>query len=100
MTLYSLTQAIDVALAFLKAKKLCHAVEDDEAYYITMCSDSGEPIHAPCTCRVDKKSLNVRMCYFNDPAWKKPKTEIQFPAERLDCYVPYEEVQEKRWRNS
>jgi len=92
MTSYNLTQAVDVALAFTKAKKFCLAKEDDNAYYITVCGDNGEPIHAPCTCRVDKKELTVRMCYRGDHDNGTKKKEVRIPDDVLYCYIPFDDV--------
>ena len=92
MMLYSVISAIDAALEFLNADKLCYAAEDDEAYYFTACGDDGKPLYAPSCCRVSKMTLSVSMCYHDDPAWKTPKKEITFPKERMSHYIPAEKV--------
>lgn len=92
MTLLNLTRAIDIALGFLEAKKLCYAAEDADAYYLTACGDNGEPYNCPACCRVDKKTGQARMCYHDDPAWGIEKKELRFPKDRLGIYIPLDKV--------
>ena len=92
MTLLNLTRAIDIALEFLGATKLCYAAGDKDAYYLTACSDDGEPINAECCCRVDKKTGEARICRHDDPCWDGEIEELPFPDERKDCYIPFEKI--------
>ena len=87
MTSDKLVRAIDLALDFLKLNKLCSAMEDDEAFYLTGCKDNGEPYYCPTVCRVEKNTLECSLFLHTDPRWYEPKKPVPFPDERKNVFV-------------
>lgn len=84
----NLIMAVDSAL---KASKrigiecFCEINEDNEAYYFTLCGQSGEPVFINGCCKVWKESLNgdIVSCYNMD---FKKLSPVQIPGERKNVF--------------
>ena len=83
----TLISAIDAALSELRLNKICHAVEDEDAYYFTGCSDNGEGFTGGACVSVDKGTMLCQHCAHDDPCWNTPKRKIEIPKERSDVFM-------------
>lgn len=92
MTSSKVSQALDIALKKLGLNKVCFAKEDEGGYYFTGCCDDGARIRGNACCRVDKITMECEMCFHTDKRLNTPKTDIVFPKDREDVFIPFEET--------